>query len=559
MKNVWWKEAVVYQVYPRSFKDSNGDGIGDLRGIIEKLDYIHDLGIDIIWLSPIYKSPNADNGYDISDYYDIMDEFGTMADFDELLAKAHQKKLKIVMDLVVNHTSDEHPWFIESRKSKDNPYRGYYIWRDGKDGHEPNNWVSAFGGSAWQLDAATGQYYLHIYADKQPDLNWENEEMRKDIHKMINWWLKKGIDGFRMDVINCISKNQDFPDDLLPLNGQRRIGSRYYLNGPRIHEFLQEMNRETVSKYDVMTVGEGPRITSDIAGLYVNEDRKELNMIFHFEHMDMHRTPGNKLLARPWKLTMLKKIFWDWHNALKKNGWNSIYMNNHDQPRMVSRFGNDQAYRIESAKMLATLLLTWPGTPYIYQGEEIGITNVNFESIKDYRDIETLNYYEEKLSKGENPWDIMSRIHTSSRDNARTPMQWDESENAGFTDGTPWMNLNPNFTEINVKKALEDQNSIYYYYKELIALRKKYEVFVYGDCELLYPDDENIFAYVRTLERQKFLILLNFFQNDVEFKMPADIPWAGAKILIGNYNVKNSLQPSMHLKTYEACIYQLNY
>lgn len=558
MRKNWWKSAIVYQVYPRSFKDSNGDGIGDLRGIIEKLDYIRDLGIDVIWLNPVYKSPNADNGYDISDYYDIMDEFGTMEDFDELLDNVHKKSMKLIMDLVVNHTSDEHPWFIESRKSRDNPYRDYYFWRDGNDGKAPNNWISAFSGSTWTFDESTGQYYFHIYAEKQPDLNWDNKNVRNEIHRMMNWWLDKGIDGFRMDVINCISKYPDFPDDTLPLDEQRRTGSRYYLNGPKIHTFIQEMNRETFSKYDVMTVGEGVQITSDIAGLYVNEGRDELDMVFYFDHMDMHRTPGDRLLSRPWKLSTLKKILYDWHNALKEKGWNSIYFGNHDQPRMVSRFGDDGEYRVESAKMLATLLLTWPATPYIFQGEEIGMTNVAFDTIDDYRDIETLNYYKEKSAQGLDINEIMSRIHVSGRDNSRTPMQWDDSENADFTEGSPWIGVNSNYKTINVKNALEDRNSIYYFYKELILLRKQNDTFIYGECELLYPEDEAVFSYVRTLENDKYLVVLNFFKNTVDFIIPNDIYSSRAELLMCNYEAGNPLTRIIRLRPYEALLYRLS-
>ena len=556
MKSKWWKEAVVYQVYPRSFKDSNGDGIGDLRGVMEKLDYIKDLGIDVIWLNPVYKSPNADNGYDISDYYEIMDEFGTMADFDELLDKVHKKGMRLIMDLVVNHTSDEHPWFIESGKSRESPYRDYYFWRDGKEGKTPNNWVSAFSGPTWKYDGTAGQYYFHIYADKQPDLNWENEKVRAEIYRMMNWWLEKGIDGFRMDVINCISKHTDFPDDTLPLNEQRRAGSRYYLNGPRVHDYIQEMSRETFSKYDVMCVGEGVQITSDIAGLYVNEDRGELDMIFYFDHMDMHRTPGDRLLRRPWKLSALKRILYDWHNALKEKGWNSIYFNNHDQPRMVSRFGNDGEYRVESAKMLAALLLTWPATPYIYQGEEIGMTNIAFDSIEDYRDIETLNYYKEKKALGLSEEEIMDRVHTSSRDNSRTPMQWDGSANAGFTPGNPWIGVNGNYRDVNVRKALEDQNSIYYFYRELIQLRKENSTFVYGDCELLYPEDEAIFAYMRSSADARFLVVLNFSAAPADFKVPEGIDLSRAEVLMHNYGAAARLSHIIVLRPYEVLLYR---
>ena len=388
MQQKWWKEAVVYQVYPRSFYDSNGDGIGDLRGVIQKLDYLKELGIDVVWLNPIYKSPNADNGYDISDYYDIMDEFGTMADFEDLLEEVHQRGMRLIMDLVVNHTSDEHAWFIESRQSKDNEYRDYYIWRPGKEGNEPpNNWISAFSGSAWEYDETSGEYYLHVYAKKQPDLNWENERVRQDVYNMMKWWLNKGIDGFRMDVINVISKVSHLPDDEGPVGNHRRKGSRYYINGPKVHEYLKEMNKEVLSQYDAMTVGETPKVNPHIAKYYVNEDRNELNMLIHFEHMDIDFGPRGKYDYGSWKLIDIKKIMYGWYEGLKEQGWNAWYFSNHDQPRALSRFGNDKEYRVESAKMLATLLLTWPGTPYIYQGEEIGMTNVAFDSIEDYNDV----------------------------------------------------------------------------------------------------------------------------------------------------------------------------
>jgi oligo-1,6-glucosidase len=397
MKRQWWKEAVVYQIYPRSFKDSNGDGIGDINGIISKLDYLKELGVDVIWLSPVYKSPNDDNGYDISDYRDIMDEFGTMDDWERLLEEMHNRGLKLIMDLVVNHSSDEHAWFVESRKSKDNPYRDYYIWRPGQDGKEPNNWESNFSGSAWQYDEATGEYYLHLFSKKQPDLNWENPKLRQEIYDMMKFWLDKGIDGFRMDVINFISKEEGLPDAPNPEGKKYVSGGRYFMNGPKIHDYLQKMNREVLSKYDVMTVGEMPGVTVEEAKLYTSENRKEVNMVFQFEHVDLDSGPGGKWDLKPLQLKNLKENITKWQKGLEKEGWNSLYLNNHDQPRMVSRFGNDRKYRVESAKMLATFLHMLKGTPYIYQGEEIGMTNVQFESIDDYKDIETLNMYREKV------------------------------------------------------------------------------------------------------------------------------------------------------------------
>lgn len=553
MERKWWKEGVVYQIYPRSFYDSNGDGIGDLKGIIEKLDYLKELGVDIIWLNPIYKSPNADNGYDISDYYDIMDEFGTMEDFDKLLDEAHKRGIKIIMDLVVNHTSDEHIWFIESRKSKDNPYRDFYIWRKGKGGNPPNNWTSAFSGSAWQYDENTDEYYLHLFAVKQPDLNWDNENVRKEVYKMMKWWLDKGIDGFRMDVINFISKVEGLPYDYEAEEKGEQPGFKYYANGPKVHEYLQEMNREVLSKYDIMTVGETPGVTPEIGRLYVDYDRNELNMIFQFELMDID-SGKNKWDVKPWKLTDFKRIMYKWYNGLKEKGWNSVYLNNHDQPRLVSRFGDDKEYRVESAKLLATFIHTWQGTPYIYQGEEIGMTNVRFPSIEDYRDIETLNWYNEILQKGHDPKELLEAIYKKGRDNSRTPMQWDDSENAGFTKGTPWIKVNPNYKEINVKKALEDKNSIFYYYKRLIELRKKYPVIVYGDINLLFEDDEKIFAYTRHFEGQNLLVLMNFSKDVVEINLPKELLEKDMKLLISNYD-EEKLQEKMHFKPYEARVY----
>ncbi len=552
----WWKEAVVYQIYPRSFYDSNGDGIGDLPGIIEKLDYLQELGVDVIWLNPIYKSPNADNGYDISDYYDIMDEFGTMVDFDRLLNEAHKRGIKIVMDLVVNHTSDEHKWFLESRKSKDSPYRNFYFWRPGKNGKPPNNWTSFFGGPAWEYDPQTGEYYLHLFATKQPDLNWDNPQVRQEVYKMMKWWLDKGIDGFRMDVINLISKVEGLPDDR---EGEKKgglVGFKYYANGPRVHEYLQEMNRLVLSKYDIMTVGETPFVTPEIAKLYVEYDRNELNMLFHFEHMDMDCS-GSKWNIKPWKLTDLKKIMYKWYLALKDKGWNSLYLNNHDQPRMVSRFGNDKEYRVESAKLLATLLHTWQGTPYIYQGEEIGMTNCKFESIDEFRDIETLNFYREMKEKGMSDDSILEILNKRSRDHARTPMQWDDSNNAGFTTGKPWIKVNPNYKEINGKKALADKDSIFYYYKKLIQLRKTHPAVVYGDVQMLYESDEKIFAYTRSYGNEKLLVVMNFSEEEVEFCAPKEIFSNQPELLISNYEVEDDIQQKIVLKPYESRVYKI--
>lgn len=558
MKKQWWKESVVYQVYPRSFYDSNGDGIGDLRGIIEKLDYIKELGVDVIWLCPVYRSPNDDNGYDISDYYDIMDEFGTMADWKELLAEVHKRGMKLIMDLVVNHTSDEHPWFIESRSSKGNKYRDYYIWRPGKNGREPNNWESTFSGSAWEYDEKTGEYYLHLFSKKQPDLNWENPAVRNDIYQMMTWWLDQGIDGFRMDVINFISKDMRFPDAPNPEGKKYVPGGQFYVNGPRIHEFLQEMNRKVLSKYDCMTVGEMPGVTVDDAILYTAPERKELNMVFTFEHMDLDSGPGGKWDLRPLQLSRLKKVLAKWQTGLHGRGWNSLYWNNHDQPRIVSRFGDDGKYRVESAKMLATVLHMMQGTPYIYQGEEIGMTNVRFSSIDHYRDIETLNMYKVKvLEEGQDEVKVMESIYAKGRDNARTPMQWDDSPNAGFTTGTPWIGVNPNYKEINVKQALADKNSIFYYYQKLIRLRKMYPIIVNGDFTLLDPENEETFAYIRCYNGEKLLVVSNWTGEEVLFTMPETAEFTPRELLIANYD-DAAIPPGrvLVLRPWEALVYR---
>lgn len=557
MNRQWWKESVVYQIYPRSFKDSNGDGIGDIKGIISKLDYLKELGIDVVWLCPVYNSPNDDNGYDISDYRNIMDEFGTMKDWEELLEGLHKRGIKLIMDLVVNHTSDEHSWFIESRSSKDNDYRDYYIWRKGENGKEPNNWVSCFSGSAWKYDEATQEYYLHLFSKKQPDLNWENPKVRQEVYNMMTFWLDKGIDGFRMDVINFISKDKDLPsvDSNLP---EYKWGGEYFLNGPKIHDYLKEMNDKVLSKYDVMTVGETPGVTPNEGILYVGEQRKELNMLFQFELMDIDAGEGGKWDVAPWKLTDFKDIMTKWQVGLYNKGWNSLYLNNHDQPRMVSRFGNDKKYRVESAKMLGTMLHTLQGTPYIYQGEEIGMTNVKFDSIDDYKDIETLNYYNEAIDSGKEYEDIMNSIYIKGRDNARTPMQWSDEENGGFTSGKPWIKVNPNYKEINVDNSLEDKNSIFNYYKNLIKLRKENLVLVYGEYIPLLEDDSQIYSYLRTLDNEKVLVILNFFENETVFELPSDITYENKELLISNYEVDNNEDISnIKLKPYEARVYRL--
>lgn len=558
MKQAWWKESVVYQIYPRSFNDSNGDGIGDIPGIIEKLDYLKDLGVDVIWLSPVYQSPNDDNGYDISDYQAIMAEFGTMQDWEQLLEEIHNRGMKLIMDLVVNHSSDEHRWFQESRKSKDNPYRDYYIWRPGKDGKEPNNWESTFSGSAWEYDETTDEYYLHLFSKKQPDLNWENPTLRKEIYDMMKWWLDKGIDGFRMDVINFISKVPELPDAPNPEGRKYVNGGQYYMNGPRIHEYLQEMNKEVLSHYDVMTVGEMPGVNVEEAKKYTDLDRKELHMVFQFEHMDLDAGPGGKWDLRPLKLADLKENITKWQTGLHKVGWNSLYLNNHDQPRMVSRFGNDKEYRVTSAKMLGTFLHMLQGTPYIYQGEEIGMTNVQFESIDDYRDIEIHNMYKEKVIEGnESHEEIMHAIHVKGRDNARTPFQWDDSKHAGFTDGEPWIKVNPNYTTINAEQAVQDPDSIYHYYRKLIQLRKTHPIIVYGEYELILPEHEQIYAYLRKYEDEKLLVITNFSEKEVDFELPADVSFEATELLIANYDVTGiESYSNFTLKPYEARVYK---
>ena len=559
MQQRWWKESVVYQVYPRSFRDSDGDGIGDLRGIIEKLDYLKKLGIDVVWLSPVYESPNDDNGYDISDYQAIMDEFGTMADWEELLAGLHKRGIKLLMDLVVNHTSDEHAWFGESRRSKDNPYRDYYIWRPGKDGAEPNNWLSFFGGSAWQYDEATGEYYLHLFSRKQPDLNWENPAVRTAIYDMMHWWLQKGIDGFRMDVINLISKAPGLPDAPVTREGRLQWGGQYFMHGPRLLEFLDEMKREVLSQYDAFSVGEAPGATTEHGIEITHPETGSLSMLFHFEHMGLDAEGGSKWNVKPWQLLGLKDIMTRWQKELEGRGWNSFYLANHDQPRSVSRFGDDGEYRVESAKLLATFLHMLHGTPYVYQGEEIGMTNVRFDSIADYRDIETLNMYREFVEEqGRDPQTVMPLIHAKSRDNARTPVQWDDSEHAGFTSGTPWIKVNPNYEQINVEQALADPDSIWYYYQRLIRLRKQNPIMVYGTYDLILEAHEEIYAFTRTLGDERLLVILNFTANTPVFALPATITFAETELLIGNYAVDPAEEiRRLTLRPFEARVYRL--
>jgi oligo-1,6-glucosidase len=562
MDKAWWKESVVYQIYPRSFADGNGDGIGDLRGILQKLDYLKELGVDVVWLCPVYTSPNDDNGYDISDYRDIMDEFGTLADWDELLAGMHRRGIKLVMDLVVNHTSDEHPWFVEARKSKDSPYRDYYIWRPGKDGGEPNNWSSFFGGSAWEYDEASGEYYLHLFTRKQPDLNWENPRVRHEVYAMMDWWLKRGIDGFRMDTINMISKTPTLPDARVVSAERYQFGGRYFMNGPRLVEFLSEMKQQVLSRYDILTVGETPLVSTRDALKLVDRENGALSMVFQFEHMDLDADVGgasSRRSVKPWRLVDLKGVMTRWQKDLEGRGWNSIYLTNHDQARAVSRFGDDKVFRIESAKLLATFTHLLQGTPYIYQGEEIGMTNVAFESIDEYRDIETRNIYQELVhEKGLDPQAVLAIIHAKSRDNARTPMQWDDTPQAGFTTGTPWINVNPNYTEINVKQALADTDSVFYYYHMLIRLRRENPVMVYGIYDLILRDHPQIYAFTRTLGDDRLLVVLNFSKVVTVFELPGEIVFSDKELLISNYpiDVAQDLR-RFELRPYEARVYRL--
>lgn len=554
MERKWWHDSVVYQIYPRSFKDSNGDGIGDLVGIIEKLDYLKELGIDVIWLSPVYDSPNDDNGYDIRDYEAIMDEFGTMADFDRLLDQAHERDIKIVMDLVVNHSSDEHAWFAESRKSKDNPYRDYYIWRSAnEEGTLPNNWGSIFSGPAWELDETTNEYFLHLFSKKQPDLNWENEKLRQEVYQMITRWLDRGIDGFRMDVINLISKTPGLPDATIPPGALYGDGGQHYVNGPRIHEFLKEMNDASFGQYDVLTVGEMPGATTEDAILYTDPNRKEVNMVFTFEHMDLDSGPGGKWDVQPFDLQKLKENFTKWQVALHEKGWNSLYWNNHDQPRVVSRFGNDTTYRVESAKMLATLLHLLKGTPYIYQGEEIGMTNVAFESIEEYEDIEIRNMWKERTEQGASPEELLRAIHVKGRDNARTPIQWDATEHGGFTTGTPWLKVNPNYPSINVEQALADSDSIFYYYKQLIALRRQHDLIVYGEYALILEEEPHVYAYTRTYENETWYVYCSFAKEE----QTLSVSHKTSDQVIGNYaEPPVVVNGQMQLRPYEAVVYR---
>lgn len=549
MQKNWWKEAVVYQIYPRSFMDSNGNGIGDLNGITSRLDYLKELGIDVIWLSPVYQSPNDDNGYDISDYQAIMKEFGTMEDFDRMLAGIHDRGMRLVMDLVVNHTSDEHAWFVESRSSRDNPYRDYYFWREGKEGREPNNWGSCFSGSAWEYDKTTDMYYLHLFSKKQPDLNWDNPSVREEVFSMMDWWCRKGIDGFRMDVISLISKKPGLPEKELPQGAL--YGDPGCANGPHVHEYLQEMNRKVLSRYDLMTVGECAGVTIEEAKKYASLDGKELSMVFQFEHVELGNGPLGKWTDKRFPFREFKQVMSGWQKELEGKAWNSLFLGNHDQPRSVSRFGNDgPKYREASAKMLATCLHMMQGTPYVYQGEELGMTNCPFPELGDFRDIESINAFHELTGAGKTtPEDMMRYLLLRSRDNARTPMQWDDSAHAGFTAGEPWIMVNPNYREINARRELADPDSVFRYYQKLIALRKQEKVMVYGAYELLEPEDENLYVYTRTLQEVSLLVICNFAEKEIACEVPER--FANGQILIGNYQRK-SVERHITLQPYEA-------
>ena len=554
MEKDWWKKSVVYQIYPRSFCDSDGDGIGDLNGITGKLDYLKELGADVIWLSPVYESPNDDNGYDISDYQVVMKDFGTMADFDRMLEEIHARGMKLVMDLVVNHTSDEHPWFQESRKGKDNPYRDYYIWKKPKEGKEPNNWGSCFGGPAWEYEESSGEYYLHLFSVKQPDLNWENPQVRREVYRMMNWWLDKGVDGFRMDVISLISKDPDFPDGPVGITGYAAFN--YCANGPRVHEYLQEMRREVLDGRDTITVGECSGVTLEEALKYASCDEKELSMVFQFEHVDLDfDEKGNKWTDRKCRLTELKEVLSRWQTGLYGRAWNSLFWCNHDQPRVVSRFGNDSPeYREVSAKMLAVCLHMMQSTSYIYQGEELGMTNVPFKGIADFRDLDSINAYWELTGKGIFKEEEMLRfLRYKSRDNARTPMQWDASPNAGFTEGEPWIMVNPNYGEINAADQIGRDDSVFSFYKELVKLRKEKPVVVNGEYRLLDPESEDVFVYERSFHEEHLLVVCSFSEKELLWRLPEEMAGQAAKRVIGNYQGQQ-WGPELMLRPYEASV-----
>lgn len=556
MKKAWWKEAVVYQVYPRSFMDSNGDGIGDLKGVTLKLDYLKELGIDVIWICPMYKSPNDDNGYDISDYQEIMDEFGTMTDFNELLEEVHKRGMKLILDLVINHTSDEHPWFIESRSSKDNSKRDWYIWRDGKEGKEPNNWESIFSGPAWKYDEQTEQYFMHLFSERQPDLNWENSEVRNALYDMVNWWLEKGIDGFRVDAISHIKKEPGFPDMPNPENLDYVPCFPKMMNVKGIDEFLSEFAQKTIKNYDIMTVGEANGVRLDDADKWVGEENGYFNMIFQFEFLGLWEKEQDGTVDVP----AIKKNLTKWQKGLEGCGWNALFIENHDQPRRVSTWGNDGEFWKESAKMLGALYFLMKGTPYIYQGQEIGMTNVKFPSIEDYNDVGMVNYHKVESAKGRPHDEIMEVVWEKCRDNSRTPMQWDSSLMAGFTTANQtWLKLNPNYTKINVAEQLNDPDSILNFYKKLIRVRKDHPLFVYGTYELLLANHPRLFVYTRKLGSKKAIVINNFCSKSTRFKVPGSVTYSSSELVLNNYDIfDQKLRKECTLKPYESRVYLLN-
>ncbi|ACD24196.1 alpha-glucosidase [Clostridium botulinum] len=553
MKKIWWKEAIGYQIYPRSFKDSNGDGIGDLRGIISKLDYLKELGIDVIWICPMYKSPNDDNGYDISDYQDIMEDFGEMADFDELLTKVHKRGMKLIIDLVINHTSDEHKWFVESKSSKDSPKRDWYVWKEGKDGSEPNNWESIFKGSAWEYDENTEEYFLHLFSKRQPDLNWENPEVRNELYKMVNWWLDKGIDGFRVDAISHIKKDQTF-EDIKSKSNERYVSSfEKHMNFPGIHRFLAELADNTFENYDIMTVGEANGVDSEEAELWVGEEDGKFNMVFQFEHLNLWDYDSeNKLLV-----VGLKKALTKWQNNLNGVGWNALFIENHDIPRVISTWGNDENYRRECAKALGLMYFMQQGTPFIYQGQELGMTNVKFENINKYDDIKSINIFNERVECGVSKEEALKEIWAISRDNSRTPMQWNDSENAGFSNNKPWIDVNSNYKEINVESELKDPNSVLNFYKKMIDVKKNSETLSYGEYKLILDEDENIYSYMRILGDKKYMIICNLSDNENLYKYEKET-LTFESLILSNYEVnKHDKINSINLKPWECRLYKL--
>ncbi|SHJ72668.1 alpha-glucosidase [Clostridium cavendishii DSM 21758] len=553
MKKIWWKEAVAYQIYPRSFMDSNNDGIGDIKGIISKLDYLEDLGIDVIWICPMYKSPNDDNGYDISDYKDIMDEFGTMEDMDELLEEVHKRGMKLIIDLVINHTSDEHEWFVESRKSIDSPKRDWYIWRNGKYGAEPNNWESIFGGSAWEFDERTKEYFLHLFSRKQPDLNWENKEMRNALYEMINWWLNKGIDGFRIDAISHINKEKGLKDMENPKKLKYVSCFEKHMNVPGIHKYLKELKENTFDKYDIMTVGEANGVKVEHALDWVGEKNGKFNMVFQFEHLNLWSTDKNKKVD----IINLKKILSKWQNGLDKDGWNALYIENHDIPRVTSTWGDDEVYLRESATALATMYFMQKGTPFIYQGQELGMTNVKFNTIDEYNDVKSINMYNEMLKSGKTIEEIMQNIWATSRDNSRTPMQWSGQTNAGFSKKTPWIGVNPNYKEINLEVQINDDKSVFNYYKKLISLKKSNEALIYGKYNLIMENDENVYAYTRVFGEEKYIIICNLTSKEAKYTYE-NIELKFNKLILSNYDIKkHNVLKSFVLRPYEARIYKI--